>query len=189
MNFIYREQGSHVMSWRSQWTLDNPIRGMLQSPQKMFGHMVKPGMTVVETGCGTGFFTMALACMVGLTGKVIAVDIQAEALAKLEEKVERAGLHRQVETWKCEADDIGVLPKADFVLSAYMAHEVPDISAYFCRMAQCIKRNCRMLLAEPKFHVSSSSYNEEVAAAIRAGFELDKLPSIFLSHAAVLRRG
>ena len=189
MNYAYREQGSHVMSWRTQWTLDNPVRGMLQSPQKMFGHLVEPGMTVIDTGCGTGFFTMALARMVGESGKVIAVDLQAEALVKLEKKVENAGLHRRVETWKCDAEDIGVLPKADFVLSAYMAHEVPDINIYFHRMAECVKRNNRMLLVEPKFHVSPNSYREEVAAAIKAGFELDSLPSIFFSHAVILRRG
>ncbi len=49
--------------------------------------------------------------------KVIAVDLQVEALAHIEEKMEMAGLNRVVETWKCEADDIGKLPQVDFAMS------------------------------------------------------------------------
>ena len=189
MGYVYRGQSDRVMSWRSQWTLNNPIRGLVHSPEKMFGHMVEPGMSTIDTGCGTGFFSLALARMVGVTGSVIAVDVQAEALVKLEEKAEVAGLSGIIETWKCDAHDIGLLPPADFVLSSYMAHEVPDIDQYFARMVKSVKRDGRMLLVEPKFHVSQSRFREEVSSAITAGFELDTIPSITISHAVILRRG
>lgn len=189
MGYVYREQGDHVMSWRAQWTIDNPLRRLVHPPHKILKEWIRPGMTVVETGCGTGHFTMAMAQMVGQTGRVVAVDVQPEALAKVERKAETLGLARVVETWRCDADDIGQLLHADFGLSFYMAHEVPDIDAYFRRMAGCIKRGGYLLLAEPKFHVSPDGFNAEVVSAINAGFELASIPSIFFSHASLLQRG
>lgn len=188
MRYAHKKQGDHVMSWRSQWTLNNPVRALLHPPGRIFRGLVGPGMTVVDTGCGTGFFSLALARMVGPSGKVIAVDLQAEALARLEKKAEKAGLLGIIKTWKCEARDIGRLPEADFALSAYMVHETPDIRAYFNRMAQCVRPGGKLLLAEPKFHVSRHRFDDELAAAGSAGFAVEARPGILGSHAAVLKR-
>ncbi|BDQ33734.1 SAM-dependent methyltransferase [Pseudodesulfovibrio portus] len=188
MLHAYKEQGDHIMSWHRQWTLNNPVRALIQPPRKMFKGLVEPGMTVADTGCGTGFFSLALARLVGPSGKVIAVDLQAEALALLEEKADELGLADIIETWKCDAGDLGRLPEVDFGLSAYMAHETPDIDAYFRRMAQCVKPGGKLLLAEPRFHVSRSHFDNELAAAARTGFVHTGTPAIRLSHAAVLER-
>ncbi|NDV18851.1 methyltransferase domain-containing protein [Pseudodesulfovibrio sp. JC047] len=188
MNSTDTSREIHVMSWRKQWTLNNPVRGMLQSPNKMFGHLVEPGMQVVDTGCGTGFFSLALARMVGRTGTVTAVDLQAEALEVLQDKARQAGLNHIIKTRHCEAHDIGDLPKADFALAAYMVHEVPDVTRYFERMAACVKQHCLMVVVEPKFHVSTADFQKEIDVAIKAGFELEALPAIFMSRAAVLTK-
>lgn len=188
MSYLHKEQGDHVMSWRQQWAINNPVRGWIHPPKKIFGRLVEPGMTVVDTGCGTGFFSLHLARMVGESGKVVAVDLQGEALARVKKKAEQAGLGRIVETWKCEADDIGKLPEADFGLSFYMAHETPDIDAYFARMAECIKQDGKLLLVEPWFHVPRKHFETELAAAGRAGFKMEAAPSIKGSHTALLKR-
>ena len=188
MLHAYKEQGDHVMSWRRQWTLNNPIRAWFHPPHKIFKGLVEPGMTVADTGCGTGFFSLALARMVSPSGKVIAVDLQAEALALLEAKAEKLGLAKIIETWKCEANDLGRLPEVDFGLSAYMVHETPDIDAYFRRMGQCVRIGGKLLLAEPRFHVSRSHFEEELAAAGRAGFVRAGIPRILGSLAVILER-
>ncbi|MCJ2164938.1 MULTISPECIES: methyltransferase domain-containing protein [unclassified Pseudodesulfovibrio] len=188
MNFGYKKQGDHVYSWRKQWTLDNPVRGMMHPPKKLFGHMVEPGMTVVDTGCGTGFFTMALARMVGNTGTVVGVDIQAGALNRLNEKAAMAGLSGIIKTMESRADDMGELPIADFALAAYMVHEVPDIDTYFLQMSRCVRPGGRLLLLEPKFHVSPAHFDTEMSASVSAGFVRESSPNIFLSHAAVLKK-
>ena len=110
------------------------------------------------------------------------------ALAKLEEKAEKAGLLGVIETWKCEANDIGQLPAVDFGLSCYMAHETPDIDMYFKRMAQCIRPGGKLLLIEPKFHVSRSHFKDELVAAGRAGFVQAGAPRILGSLTATLER-
>jgi ubiquinone/menaquinone biosynthesis C-methylase UbiE len=43
----------------------------------------RPGMTVVDLGCGNGFWTLPMAREVGQAGRVLAVDIQREMLQKL----------------------------------------------------------------------------------------------------------
>ena len=184
----YKEQGDHVLSWRKQWTLDNPVRALIHPPRKIFKGLVEPGMVVADTGCGTGFFSLALARMVGPAGRVIAVDLQEEALARLEEKAEKCGLAGVIETRRCEADDIGRLPEVDFALSAYMVHETPDIDAYFRRMAECVKPGGKLLLTEPRFHVSPAHFKRELSAAGRTGFVQTDVPRIFGSHAAILQR-
>jgi ubiquinone/menaquinone biosynthesis C-methylase UbiE len=44
---------------------------------------LKPGMIVCDMGCGNGFYSLPIAEMVAPTGKVLAVDIQAEMLQLL----------------------------------------------------------------------------------------------------------
>ncbi len=41
---------------------------------------LKPGQTVVDFGCGNGFYTLKMAKLVAPNGKVLAVDIQPEML-------------------------------------------------------------------------------------------------------------
>ena len=47
---------------------------------------LEPGMTVVDFGCGNGFYTIPMAKMVAPEGKVIGVDIQPEMIQMLKER-------------------------------------------------------------------------------------------------------
>lgn len=189
MRYLFRNQGDHVFDWRKQWIIDNPVRRWMHPPDALLGGFVRPGMTVVDSGCGTGLFTLAMARMVGPTGRVVAVDVQPEALALVEKKAEQARLHSIAETWKCEPDDIGALPACDFALAFYMVHETPDIDHFFSRMSQCLRSGSALLLIEPMFHVRQEHFNRELAAAARAGLSLGERPAVRMSHAAVLRKG
>ena len=189
MNYLFREQGDHVFAWNRHWTIDNFVRRLVHPPEKLLGAFVTPGMTVLDSGCGTGLYTLAMARMVGAQGRVIGLDVQAEALAMVEEKAERAGLTPVVETWKCEQDDVGDLPVCDFALAFYMAHEVPDLDAYFARVHQCLRPGAALFLIEPWFHVRRAHFEKELDAAARAGFTREPGPSVMGSHSAILRKG
>ena len=189
MNFFFREQGDHVFSWDRHWTIDNFIRRLIHPPDRLLGEFVKPGMTVLDSGCGTGLFTLAMARMVGPHGRVIALDVQPEALAVVEKKVERAGLIPVVETWRCEHDDIGTVPVCDFVLAFYMVHETPDPDAYFAKIDQCLRPGGGLFLIEPWFHVRRAHFVRELDAAARAGFTKEPGPPVRGSHSAILRKG
>ncbi len=71
--------------------LDSDLRRWVQPPDKLIERSgIKPGMTVVDLGCGSGAFTAFVARAVGEQGKVCAVDIQPAMLKQLERKLSKA---------------------------------------------------------------------------------------------------
>jgi len=69
------EKNEHVCPVEKAGGLDSGIRKLLQRPKKILGNYVESGMTVLDLGCGPGFFSVEMAEMVGASGKVIAVDM------------------------------------------------------------------------------------------------------------------
>lgn len=68
--------------------LDSDLRRWMQPPDKLIERSgIKPGMVVMELGCGSGSFTTFVARVVGEQGKVYAVDIQPEMLVQLKRKL------------------------------------------------------------------------------------------------------
>lgn len=53
---------------------------------------LSPGLLVLDAGCGPGLLTVPIARTVGIHGRVLAVDIQAEMLEGAEVRVTQAGL-------------------------------------------------------------------------------------------------
>lgn len=179
---------TRVCSWRHAWGLDNWVRKLVQNPYKIVGGYIKEGQTVLDLGCGPGMFSMAMAEMVGEKGKVIAVDIQDEMLQMLRQKIEHTELESRIRTHKSSPDKIGISEKADFALAFYMVHEVPDKERFLREVATILKPQGKLLIVEPKFHVSKSSFEETINIAQSAGLNLVSRPSIFFSRAALLQR-
>ena len=68
--------------------LDSNLRRWVQSPGKLIERSgIKPGMTVIDLGCGSGAFTTSVARVVGEKGRVYAVDIQPAMLQQLKCKL------------------------------------------------------------------------------------------------------
>jgi ubiquinone/menaquinone biosynthesis C-methylase UbiE len=167
--------------------LDNGIRRWLQNPRKILAPYVDRGMTVLDVGCGPGFFSIELARMVGESGRVIASDLQEGMLRKLQDKIEGTELEKRIVPHKCEQDKIGVAEKVDFVLAFYMVHEIPDQGAFFKEIASILKPDGRIFLAEPSFHVSKKAFEETIRKAGDAGLTPVERPRVFFSRAVVLR--
>ena len=68
-------------------SLDNGIRRYLQNPQKILRPYINEGMTVLDVGCGPGFFSIEMARMVGKSGRVIAADMQEGMLQIIKVKI------------------------------------------------------------------------------------------------------
>jgi ubiquinone/menaquinone biosynthesis C-methylase UbiE len=170
-------------------SLDNRIRRWLQNPRKILDPYVKEGMTVLDMGCGPGFFTIEMAMMVGRSGRVIAADMQEGMLRKVKEKIAGTELEERVLLHKCEEDRIGVTQPVDFVLLFYMVHEVPDKQHLFKELQSILKPKGQILIVEPPFHVSKSAFEETVRIAEVAGFTVVESPKVFFSRAVVLKKG
>jgi len=168
--------------------LDNRIRRWLQNPQKIVGPYIEEGMTVLDVGCGPGFFSVEMARLVGESGRVIACDLQEEMLNKLRYKIQGTEIERRISLHKCQEDKIGLSEKVDFVLAFYMVHEVPDQEEFFREIGAILKPKDRVLIVEPPFHVSKSAFEETIKTALSTGFTPGERPKVFFSRKAVLQR-
>jgi len=88
--------------------LDNRIRRWLQDPRKILRPYIKEGMTVLDVGCGPGFFSIELARMVGKSGRVIASDLQEGMLRKLRDKIRGTELEERITLHRCEKNKLGL---------------------------------------------------------------------------------
>ena len=90
-------------SWFA-WVINNAVRRWLHKPKEILGQLIAPGSTIVELGCGSGPFTIALAEMVGPSGRVIAADLQPAMLRKVRRRITQAGVQDRVELHQCGPD-------------------------------------------------------------------------------------
>ena len=58
---------------------------------------IKPGFSVLDYGCGPGSYSIAAAELVGVSGKVYALDIHPLAIQKVQKKAAKKGM-KNVET-------------------------------------------------------------------------------------------
>ena len=170
-------------------SLDNRIRRWLQNPQKILKPYIEKGMTVLDVGCGPGFFSIDMAQMVGKSGRVIASDLQEGMLQKVREKIKGTELEERVTLHKCEENKIGVSERVDFVLLFYMIHEVPNKEDFFNEIGTILKQNGQVLIVEPPFHVSKLAFEETVNKARDIGFEDIKGPNVLFSKTVILKNG
>jgi ubiquinone/menaquinone biosynthesis C-methylase UbiE len=183
------DKSRHICPVEFAGSLDNRIRRWLQNPKKILGTYVKEGMTVLDLGCGPGFFTVELAGMVGKSGRVIAADLQEGMLAKLDKKIRGTEIAERIKLHQCADNKIGVAENADFVLSFYMVHEVPHQEAFFKEIYSILKPNGQFLIVEPKlFHVSKKAFALTVMKAEAAGFKPVAQPHVLLSRSILLKK-
>ncbi|UCG56427.1 MAG: class I SAM-dependent methyltransferase [Phycisphaerales bacterium] len=155
------------------YLLNCPLRKFGQNPKKMLGPYLAEGMKVLDVGCAMGFFSLPLARMVGPTGKVICVDVQEKMIRSLEKRARRAGLAGRIETRLCGDNSLGLGDlgeRIDFVLAAAVVHEIPDTASFFSQMWDVMKPAARLLLSEPKGHVSGEDFERTVSVAKQKGF-------------------
>ena len=169
-------------------SLDSRFRRWFQKPAKIVGPYIREGMTVMDMGCGPGFFTIEIARLVGTSGRVIAADLQEGMLEKVREKIRGTELEELITLHRCEEERIGVSESVDFILAFYLVHEVPDKERFFQELAAILKPGGRMLVVEPPLHVSKRELEETITAAGKAGFVPAGRPKIFPNKAVLLKR-
>lgn len=178
----------HVCPWWLAYTFDNPLRHLFHKPEQIFSHYLKTGMTAVDIGCGMGFFSIGMAHLVGDSGKVIAVDLQQKMLNILTKRAAKAGMANRIKPVLCTDGDITVAAKVDFGLAFWMVHETPDQKKFLNQVYNIMKHDGKLLIAEPKMHVSQKEFHATVSIALDTGFNKFSDPKIYFSHAALFEK-
>lgn len=168
-------------------SLDGRIRRWLQNPRRILSPYIREGMTVLDIGCGPGFFSIEIAKMVGKNGKVISTDLQKGMLQKLGDKIRGTELEERIILVQCGKDTINVSEKIDFGLAFYMVHEVPNKESFFKELKSIVKEKGQILVVEPKlFHVSKTDFGLTTEIAEKAGFIINQGPRLLFSWSAIL---
>jgi ubiquinone/menaquinone biosynthesis C-methylase UbiE len=166
----------HVCPHQISFMLDNWFRRLVQHPKKIAGEYIREGDTVIDVGCGPGYFSIDLAKMVGEKGKVAAVDIQQTMLSKVRKKASRHGVSQRMIYHQCGAERVGLNQKADFILAYYMIHETPDPKMFLAELRRMLKPGGKILVVEPKMHVDQAAFDTMVANATSIGLEILEFP-------------
>jgi 2-polyprenyl-3-methyl-5-hydroxy-6-metoxy-1,4-benzoquinol methylase len=167
-------------------SLDNFLRRLVHKPEKILSPYINNGMVVFDIGCGPGYFTAEMARLAGESGKVIAADLQQAMLDKMMGKISGYGLEKRVNPHLCQSEGTGIREKADFILTFWMVHEVPDQVRFFEELKSLLNPGGKLLVSEPKMHVSKSSFYTMISRLETAGLQIIELPHIALSRSLVL---
>jgi ubiquinone/menaquinone biosynthesis C-methylase UbiE len=183
-----RENTPNICPVERAGGLDNWVRRILQNPHKLLSPYLTEGMTVLDVGCGPGFFSVEMARLLKDSGKVIAADLQDGMLEKIRNKIKGTVLEQRIELHLCEANKIGVNEKVDFILCFYMIHEVPDQDNLFNELISILKPKGKIFIIEPTFHVSEKSFGEMISRLNNIGLEIIDTPNVFFSRTVLLTR-
>ena len=73
--------------------MESRFRYRFFGPQRILqGAEIHPGQTVLEVGCGTGFFTLPAARLLGEQGSLVAMDVLPVSVEAVTKKVQAADL-------------------------------------------------------------------------------------------------
>ena len=178
----------HTCPWWLAYTFDNRLRGLLHRPAEILNGLVRPGRTVVDIGAGLGFFTIAMAELVGSEGTVISVDLQPEMLRRARRGAERRGIADRIRFHQATPAAIGIQGPVDFVLAFWMVHEVADRQAFLAEIHSLLGSGGHLLIAEPKGHVSQAMFRLTAEVAQEAGFSVTDGPNVRLSRSILCTR-
>jgi len=186
-----RKRAHRVCPWWLGYFLATPARRLLQNPKKILKPWVSEGALVVEPGPGMGFFTLELARLVGPGGRIVAVDIQPRMLEALRRRARRAGLLDRIDARLAAPAGPGlgdIAGKADLVFAMAVVHEIPQAAEFFREMHGALKPGGKLLISEPRHHVSAEALGRTIGLAVAAGFKEEARPDIPRSLSVVLTR-
>jgi len=147
--FYFGREIAQVMGHQAADWLDRPEREAEEAPSLLLKALkLKPGMTVVDLGAGSGYLTFPMAKMVSPGGKVLAVDIQPEMLAIIKQKSERLGVKNVVPVLGTITDP-NLKPKSvDLILLVDVYHEFDHPYEMASRMVNALRPGGRLVLVE-----------------------------------------
>jgi ubiquinone/menaquinone biosynthesis C-methylase UbiE len=109
---------------------------------------IRPGTTVADIGAGEGYYTVRLAERVGANGRVLAQDIDEDALRRLGNRVEAERLDNV--SIKLGAPDDPRLPEGSFdrIFLVHMYHEVREPYPFLWRLRPALRPGGQVIVVD-----------------------------------------
>ena len=127
-------------------SFDDPARDAWQMPNRVIEALqLKPGMKVADIGAGTGYFSMRLARVPGVS--VFAVDIERKMVDYLTQRAHKEKLTNVTPVLAAAAGPN--LPEpVDVILVVDTYHHLPNRPAYFRELRKSLKPGGRIAIVD-----------------------------------------
>ena len=177
----------HLHPLEKARALESPLRTLIQDPRRILRNHIRPGMTVLDLGCGTGYFTLVMAELLEMKGKVIAAEVQKGMLEILERKLRGSEYRRLVQIHNNQESTLGLTEKVDFVLAFYSLHEMRYLDDILLEMKGILKPEARVWISEQIFHVPGSAFKTMIRKLEHIGLEICERPKLLISRTVIMR--
>lgn len=140
---------ARTMSQEGADWLERPEREAEEAPEQVLTALaLQPGQVAADFGAGTGYFTWRLARAVGPAGRVYAVDLQPEMLARLRTNMAARAVSNVVTVVATEQDPR--LPEAglDLILMVDVYHELAWPHEVLAALCRALKPGGRLVFVE-----------------------------------------
>ncbi len=113
---------------------------------------VQEGETVLDFGCGPGYVAVELARVVGATGAVHAVDVNAEFIERARQVAAEAGVGERI-THHCAVDETLPLPDAsvDRIYCKNVLEYVPDLAHTLSELVRVLRPGGTIVASDSDF--------------------------------------
>jgi len=155
------------------WLVDNPLRRRYMRPVlDRIG--IQVGEQVLELGPGPGAFTVGAGRRVGAEGKLIAIDIQPEMIAQVEQRVREAKL-TSVETHIASAHTLPLDDRSvDRAFLITVLPEIPDPARALAELHRVLRPDGVLSITEEFYDPDYLFLPETVRLVEAAGFRFDE---------------
>ncbi len=172
--------------------LDSDLRRAMQPPEPIIERSgIKPGMKVLEIGCGSGAYIIHVARAVGETGEVSALDIQPAMLQQLARKLAQPE-NQDVQNIKLFENSAYALPfekgTFDVIYMITCLQEIPEPQRALIEAKRVLKPDGKLAITEflpdPDYALMSTT----VTMGQEVGFEVDALLGNLWTYTARFRK-
>ncbi len=175
ISIFKRKKSLPCPSWLS-FVLENPYMKSVSGSAVLISRMdIKPGMRILDIGCGPGRLTIPLAKHVGENGKVLALDIQEKMLQKLEKRIKENSL-KNVEKILGGAGEGKIKEQNNFdkAILVTVLGEIPNKKRALEEIFEALKPEGILSITEIFPDPDFQRQSKVLRLATTAGFALDK---------------
>jgi len=113
---------------------------------------VEPGSSIVDAGCGPGLWTPLLAQVVGPQGRILGIDISAEALITAQNRCAHSHYRHMVQFKRAMLEHLPLAyGSVDLILSANVSQYLVDPVATFAALGPYLKEGGRLVVKDIDF--------------------------------------